>query len=417
MHARSLILVFALLTISSCIPFDTRTGTAQPGIPASTSLQTQRAPGRAAPLSFPIENPVVSNSGASSAAVSKTVKVGLLLPLTGRNAELGRAMQDAAAVSLFDRYARLSVAQQSIRVELFPIDTGDSPELARKGMQQAVAGGMEMVIGPIFGDATEAAAPIAVAKHIPVLSFSNNKARGNIAGVYLMGFSPQEQTARVVRYAADAGKKRIAVLVPKSALGDEVLAAAQSVAKETGKISIVVSQYEAQGGGMDAAVTKLAPNNSELSFDALLLAETGAPLQSLLRTLASRGINSSNMQFLGTGMWDDAALLTRTNLDGAWIASSNPDATSQFEKRFRSTYDYSPPRISSLAYDAVALAVTLATSDRPFTGETLTTPRGFVGPANGMFRLRDAATAERGLAVLQIQGNTLQQLSPAPKEF
>ena len=80
--------------------------------------------------------------GASAIPVRKRVKVALLLPLTGRHGEMGRALQDAASVALFDKYAQLSRKQQEVQVELLPKDTGDSPELARKAAEEAIAAGL-----------------------------------------------------------------------------------------------------------------------------------------------------------------------------------------------------------------------------------------------------------------------------------
>ncbi len=410
-------LILAACIIASCQQVPGRNANAAPSY-----AETQRAPNAPGGVAD-LARQASGNKGVIEAppvpevAVKRVVKVGLLLPLTGRHAELGKAMQDAATVSLFDKYARLSVVQQATKVELMPVDTGDSPELARKAMTAALADGAEIIIGPVFGDATEASAHQAAAKNVPVLSFSNNRARGVAPNTYLMGFSPQEQALRVVRYAVENGKKRIAVLVPKTPLGEEVLTAARAVAKESGKVVIIESTYAANAVGLEAAVSKLLPTGETPHFDALLMAETGAPLESVLRALSARGITQANMQFMGTGVWDDTALLSRTNLDGAWLASSNPVATSEFDARFRSVYGYAPPRISSLAYDAVALAVTLAVSNRPFNQEALTAGRGFMGPANGLFRLRPNGAVDRGLAVLQVEGSGLKVISPAPTGF
>jgi len=413
---RRFALLFTAFVIASCQQVPGRNANAN-----QSYAEAQRAPdarGGTADLARQAANAkgLIESPAPTNVDVKRVVKVGLLLPLTGRHAELGRAMQDAATVSLFDKYARLSIVQQSTKVELMPVDTGDSPELARKAMATALAGGAEIIIGPVFSDATEAAAPQAAAKNVPVLSFSNNRSRVLSGTTYLMAFSPQEQALRVVRYAVENGKKRIAVLVPKTPLGEEVLTAARTVAKETGKVTILESTYGANAVGLEAAVTKLLPNGQP-EFDALLLAESGSPLESVLRALSARGITQANMQLMGTGVWDDAALLSRTNLDGAWLASSNPVATAEFDARFRSVYGYAPPRISSLAYDAVALAVTLAVSNRPFNTEALTAGRGFMGPANGLFRLRPNGAVDRGLAVLQVQGPGLKVISPAPTGF
>ncbi len=348
--------------------------------------------------------------------VQKTVKVGLLLPITGRNADLGRALQDAAAISLFDKYARLSPNQQSVRVELLPKDTGDTPEQAVAAVHAALDAGVEMIIGPVFSDATEAIAPIAAERHVPVLSFSNNLARAG-DGTYLFGFSPQEQTARIVSYALLTNKTHLAVLVPNSVLGETVLTSTHDVLKNAGVNVTVEAKYAPQGVGIDTALATLVPVEGKPTFDALLIPEGGPALDTIIRALATRGVTPANVQFLGTGIWDDDALLHRVNLEGAWFASSPPQMTDQFQQRFQSTYHYTPPRIASLAYDAVALAVTLATSGRAFDDASLTNDAGFVGPANGIFRLRKNGQVQRGLAIMQVNTGTLKVVSPAPEHF
>lgn len=383
---------------------------------ASEDRSTFTPPVNAVTLSaLPADAPVQPGVNAPT-TISKTVRVGLLLPLTGRNADIGRAMQDAATVALYDKYAGLSLRESTIRVELLPKDTGDTPEQAASAAHQAIADGASFIIGPIFADATEAVAPIARAKNIPVLSLSNNIAHAG-SGVIAFGFSPQDQTARIVNYALKSGKTRIAALVPNTPLGNLVLETARRTLAARGLSLVGQSTYVGQGLGINTAVDQLIPNKGALEFDALLLPEGGTPLGTILRTLAARGVTSQNVQLLGTGVWDDAALLRRVPLDGAWLATITPESTALFETRFRTAYHYAPPRIAGLGYDAVSLAVTLATAGHPFTLATLTNDAGFTGPANGVFRLRTTGKTERGLAVLQVQGIGFNVLDPAPSGF
>ncbi len=355
-------------------------------------------------------------TGPQPVTVSRTVRVGLLLPLTGRSSSLGKQMQDAATVALFDKYARLSSAQQEVRVELLPKDTGDTVEQARTAMKGALDDGVELVIGPVFGPATEAAAPLAQAKNVPVISFTNNNALA-ASGVYAFGFLPQEQAERVVNYALKAGKTRIAALVPDSPSGEVVLKAAQDAMAANGKTLVVEAKYPAQGVGIERALNTLLPPGAPVAFDTLLLPEGGPALSTILRALRARGVSQENVQLMGTGFWDNPSLLRSVALDGAWLASSPPQSTALFEQRFSATYNYAPTRTSSLAYDAVALAVTLATSNRPFDVPSMTQSSGYTGPANGIFRLRGNGTVQRGLAVLQVQGSNMLVIDPAPAGF
>jgi len=372
---------------------------------------------RLSPDSKPASAPQASITAPDSAAGTlNVVRVALLLPLTGRNAELGRALKDAASLSLFDKYARLSLRENTIRVELLPKDTGDTMQQAQQAMQAAMQDHVDFVIGPLFADATSAAAPTARLKNISVLSLSNTRTQAS-PGTYMFGFSPAEQADRVVSYAMDNGKSRIAVLVPNAALGEAVMAAARAAAERRGMKLAAEVTYSVQGAGIDRALNSLVTAGKPPTFDALLIAEGGATLSTLMRGLSARGVTPSNTKFLGTGLWDDLELLRRVNLDTAWLASSPPELTSQFDARFRQVYHYAPPRIASLTYDAVALAVTLATSGRAYDAVTLTSPAGFTGPANGLFRLRADGTVQRGLAVMQVEGGALRVIDPSPKGF
>lgn len=410
--------VMALIVTSvliGCMAPPPRAGTTQSAPNQSHSLAAKNSV--ITPYSAsPANGSPGADSGSDELLANQTVvKVGLLLPLSGRNAGLGKALQDAAAVSLFDKYARLSPKAQNVRVELIPADTGDTAERAAMAMHQAVDAGVSFVIGPLFADATAAGAPIARAKNLSVLSLSNTRTQAS-PGTYMFGFSPSEQADRVITYAMQNNKTKLAVLVPNSAFGETILTAARASVERNGGKLVVEAKYLTAGAGIDSALNTLVKGKAP-AFDAILIPEGGLALDTIVRGLASRGVRPSNVQFLGTGLWDDPDLLRRVNLDGAWFASSPPDLNNEFTNRFKSTYNYDPPRIASLAYDAVALAVTLATSNRPFDATTLTSSAGYAGPANGLFRLRADGTTERGLAVMQVKGASASVVSNAPKMF
>lgn len=349
--------------------------------------------------------------------VTRTVKVGMLLPLSGRHADLGNAMQNAATLALFDRYAAMSPKLASTKVELLPKDTGDTPEAARRAIKEALDEGAELLIGPIFSETVQAVAPIAKEAGVPIISFSNNTAVAG-DGVYIFGFSPEAQTKRVIDFAIERGVMRIAALVPNSPYGQSVLKMAQAALVAQDQTLAGQGIYSAQGVGLDEAVDALIPPGTTPNFEALFLPEGSATLDTMLRTLDARGVRSTQrVQLLGTGLWDDYALVRRVNLEGAWLASTPPSMTLAFERRFRNTYSATPPRIASLGYDAVSLAVTLATTGRPLNATTLTNAAGFSGPANGLFRFLKNGTSERGLAVVQVSGGQFQVISPAPAAF
>jgi branched-chain amino acid transport system substrate-binding protein len=122
------------------------------------------------------------------------VRVGLLLPLTGPAADLAKDMLDAAQMALFD------VGPNDL--VLLPRDTAGTPEGARQAAQQAIQEGAAVILGPLFNQAVTAVSPVAAQANVRVLAFSNVTAAAS-DGTYLLGFRPEEQVERIVRYAME----------------------------------------------------------------------------------------------------------------------------------------------------------------------------------------------------------------------
>lgn len=378
-------------------------------VSAPPSAQTVAPPDSISSSTITPLKPVTAGGGEEDAT-----KVALLLPLTGRNADLGRALEHAATLSLFDQYATLSPKRLGIKVTLLPIDTGDTEEQARAAAQQAVDAGAKLIIGPVFSDMVKAVTPIVVERDIPLISLSNNKTVAQ-PGVYIFGFSPEQQAARMMDYMTKSGQGRIAALVPDSAYGRAVLGAANHALRLNEASFLTIARYSSEGIGIDAAINQLVPEGAAPAFDALFLPEAGAALKTILHSLDGR--TNERVRLLGTGLWDDYNLIRKVNLQGALLASSPPALTRAFEGRFSQTYHYTPPRIASLAYDAVALAVTLATSGRGFDNKVLTHPGGFSGPANGLFRFHQNGISERKLAIMLVEKAGFLVIDPAPVNF
>jgi branched-chain amino acid transport system substrate-binding protein len=152
--------------------------------------------------------------------------------------------------------------------------------------------------------------------------------------------------------------------------------------------------------------------------DAVLIGEGGPVLQAIGPALALAGANNRNVKFLGTGLWDDPSIENEPMLANGWFAGPAPEAFRVFAAHFRMVYNIAPPRIATLAYDAVSLAALLS-HGRPyarFTDAALTDPNGFAG-VDGIFRFRNDGSAERGLAILQVTPDGFEVVDPAPKEF
>lgn len=181
--------------------------------------------------------------------------------------------------------------------------------------------------------------------------------------------------------------------------------------------------YGPATGGLDEDGNPIElPKNQEtwggVSYQAVLLPEGGTLLRSLAPLLPYFDVDPRQTKFLGTGLWDDETLGKEPSLVGGWFAAPSPEMRNAFSARYQDAYGKQPPRIASLGFDAVALASSLAglPEDMRFAPETLSNSSGFAG-IDGIFRFLPDGSSERGLAVIQVNRDGLEVISPAPTTF
>jgi len=347
------------------------------------------------------------------------VKIALLLPLSGSAQAVGRDMLEAAQIALFD------VGQTDM--VLLPRDTGGTPAGAAAAARSAIDAGAELIVGPLFASATTSVARIAAEHDLKVISFSND---ASVAGdnVWVLGFRPEEQVARVIDYARRQGMTRIGALAPDDAYGQRAV----NGFREAMGVGAGLAGERVGGAGFGAASHSFyPPDERELArvvreftgpagsnrFDAILIADGGDRLRSVAALLAFYDIDLRTTRPLGTMLWeDDPRLLFEETLQGGWYASMAPDNERRFQGRFRQAFGRDPVTLAGLAYDATALAAVVAATDRSFPTARLTDSSGFVGRA-GIFRLRDDGTTQHGLAIVEIDNGTARVVDPAPRSF
>jgi branched-chain amino acid transport system substrate-binding protein len=394
------------------------TSCASPGEYVKPASVSTTPPQQAAPFAPPPTPPTQQAVASRIPASATPVKVALLLPLSGESQALGSALMDAAMLALYDQYYPLDPASIRANVILMPKDTGVSPAVAAQAAEQAVQQGASLIIGPLYGNAVSEAAPVARAANVPMIALSNNKAVAG-EGVFVFGFIPEQQVSRLADYIALKNITSVGALLPNDAYGAALTGALKSTLSTRGIRLEPVEQYARLDTNLDAAVARLKESYDKQPFEALFIGEGGDQLTKILPKLKAVGIDRTKVRLLGTGLWDDPDVMKNPDMQGAWFASGPASYQQQFERRFVSTYGYKPQRLASLAYDAVSLVTSTALSggSAGFTPGALANDGGYIGPGNGLYRLKSDGTSERGLAVMEVNAAGFKILDAAPKHF
>jgi branched-chain amino acid transport system substrate-binding protein len=331
-------------------------------------------------------------------------KVALLLPLTGPGnvAVLARAMKQAGEMALFER----PVPDFQLLVK----DDRGTPEGARTAAEEALREGAELILGPLLAASVDAVAPVAAAARVPVIAFSNDR-RVARPGVHLLSFMPEHDVERIVGYAMAQGRRSFAALLPDDAYGRIVEETfTRAVAAGQGNVAAIERYNRGGSPGMLEATRKLGEALSNRTddgvgtADALLMPGEPDSLLSLGPLIAYARIDTTRLKLLGTGGWDAPNVGRDPTFVGAWYAAPDPRGWQSFSERFAKTFGTAPPRIASVAYDAVGVAMALsgAPAATRFTETGITRPSGFAG-IDGTVRFLADGTAARALAVHEVQ--------------
>jgi branched-chain amino acid transport system substrate-binding protein len=335
-------------------------------------------------------------------APSGPSQIAILLPLSGRLAEIGRPMLRAAQLALAVPGSPTLIVK----------DTAGTPDGAAQAAQEAIGEGAKMILGPVTSTETARVGPIGQRAGVPVLAFTNDQTQSQ-PGIWTLGITPGQQVRRLVGAVRDSRLGPVAALLPDNdfgkAMADEFARIAASEGQPTPYIRMVGPGEEA----VTAAVTELAgvaPEDQPFPYGAILLGSTGNDLKFFAKAFADAKIDRAKVQILGPALWIDPASGSAA-MAGGWFAMPDPDARRDLIRDYTAAYKEPPPPRADLASDAASIARVLAGR---VNVPALTQPVGFAG-VDGWFALLQDGQVRRGLAVFRVErGGRAVKIGDAP---
>ena len=331
-------------------------------------------------------------------------KVAILLPLSGSNANLGKALLNAAQLAVFD--------VSSKDVELVPFDTY---ELGAGGAAaEALANDAKLIVGPVFAQDIAPVQAVVQNTSVMIMPLSTDTSLAD-RGVFVMGLAPSDQVEAIVAYAVQKGMQNFTALIPNTVYGNLVADVFNKAVVRHGGSVVGLEIYDKSGADLQEKTRALASSSSRI--DAIFIPENSPVMNEVTQKLTSIGFNPQRTKILGTGLWDVAEIGQKHPiLVGAWYAAPDPVYRKGFMSSYKTFYGQEPPRLASLAYDAVAMAAILSKNNIEYQEDTLTNPNGFVG-MDGIFRLTPSGKVERALAILEITPEGAKVIESAKSSF
>jgi ABC-type branched-subunit amino acid transport system substrate-binding protein len=365
---------------------------AYPTSPPPTANNPARNPGGFVWQSEPTNNPQATPSAALTAT---PLKVGLLLPLSGKSASMGQAMQNAAQLAAQDTGANFT---------LLPRDSGETAEQAAAAARALVAEGADIVVGPLFAPQVRAVQPMM--GRTPILALSNDPSLAN-ANTYVLGFSASQQVARIISFARTQGKNNFAAILPGNAYGQLVERGYRAALQQGGQ-NVQIVYYGVGATGLTQSIAQLGKYKDRL--DAIVIPEGGTVLNNIVQQLMAAGFDLNKIKLLGSGQWEEMTSAP-AGMQG-WFPSPPEAARQRFVRQYQNNFTGRAPRLASLAYDAVAMLGALQRLGLAWQNNNLQSPGGFDG-VDGVFRLSADGSVERQLAIYQLSASGTEMVDSA----
>ncbi len=332
-------------------------------------------------------------------------RVAVLLPFSSATfRDEARNLLAAAELALFDVKDRALV--------LMPIDSGETEASARRATEEAIANGADAIIGPLL--AAEVRGTVSAtsgAAGRPIIAFSSDSSVAG-PGTWLLSALPEQETRRIVDYAARQGVTSLYIFAPDDVFGRRAALAAQTEAQARGLAVPVVEFYPRSNDPRGVKQMEIPAKTLATALRrapappgkrAIFIPDRGDTLRAALPLIAGNGVDPRAVRILGISSWSDTDLTRESSYFGAWFAAPDPTARAGFVTRFEAANGRKPSRISSYSYDATALmsALNRANGGPGILAEAIQHEQGFLG-TDGLFRFGSNGLVERGLAIIEV---------------
>ena len=305
---------------------------------------------------------------------NKSIRIGLLAPLTGTYSELGNSL-------LYS----LQLALEEINDEnviIVPRDSGfNEKEKLNKAINEIKSNNVKVVIGPITNEEFEIAE-----KHEDLIFISpsniNSKFSNNIISI---GISLESQLLALLNFIKKQKKTKTVIMYPENQYLDLI----EKELKNLNLTDIKTFTYSPNPEVLTGEIEKLTnytqrKRNLELrkkmfedkedeesikelerleqlytlgdvNFDSVIIIDFGNNLKSVLTSLVYTDVNQENVLFTTVNQWFDESIFFENTIKDLYYPSVNFKEFKKYNEKYFKKFNIYPNEITILTYDALGL--------------------------------------------------------------
>ncbi len=309
---------------------------------------------------------------------SEKIKIGLMVPLTGSNKELGQSIIKAVRLAVKD------INNNSI--EIIPKDTASKANKALKSAFELSQMGVKVVIGPIF---YESISYLDEMKDMTFLSLTN-KTLDLPKNVISAGINSTSQFNTIKKFTEINNIRRTIFLTPiqdyefevKKGIKDSRIKIYKNYDYNTEPTKLTkqieeITNYRIRKQNLEDEILRLKKSDQsnkekkikklkqrytlgDLNFDAVVIADFDESLKSVSTSLLYTDVSPKNKYFITLNQWFDESLLNEIDIQPLYYPSINKNNFENYKDKFFKEFNEYPSHLSLLSYDLVGLVYYLS---------------------------------------------------------
>ena len=343
------------------------------------------------------------------AFAQEKIKIGLLVPLTGKNSEIGQSIIKAT---------RLAINQiNNLSIEIIPKDTASNPKTTLRSAKELEELGVKIVIGPVFN---ENLIYLNELSGITFLSLTNINGNDNDSkNIVNSGINATSQLNSIQKFIKLNEIKKTIFLTPDVDYKDEIKRAISN-----SKIKIIenyiyntdptkltkqiekITNYEKRKKNLEDEIKRLEESNEnnkeqlieklkkkdtlgDVEFDSIIIADFDESLKSVSTSLLYTDITPKKKYFITLNQWFDESLLQEKSTQPLYFPSINKENYEKFSLEYFEKYNNYPNQLSFLSFDLVGLVYYLILQNDSLVDEKIFTKKNLFKGKIGVFEIKN----------------------------
>ena len=342
-----------------------------------------------------------------SVNAKEKIKIGLLIPLTGKNSEIGRSIINST---------RLAINKiNNPLIEIIPKDTGSNPNITLRSAKELSELGIRLIIGPVFNENLEYLDEL---KEINFLSLTNKSAH-NSTNIINAGINATSQLKAIKKFLELNKTKKTILLTPDVSYKNEIKRAVSNSKIKLSKSYIYskdptkltsqiekITNYAIRKQNLEDEIIRLEnsdENNKErlinklkkkdtlgtVKFDSLIIADFDESLKSVTTSLLYTDISPKKKYFITLNQWFDKSLLEEASAQPLYFPSINKSNYEDFSIEYFEKFNKYPNELSFLSFDLVGLVYYLIIQNNSIIDKEIFTKKNLFKGKVGIFEIKD----------------------------